>query len=164
MAPTRCSPIALAPYNRAVNPLCVRWVAVCILSAAVVAAVGAQTAGPVSAWDGVYTEEQAKRGAKVSADHCARCHGGTLAGAEAAPALVGDVFNANWEGVPLSDLFERIRTSMPQDNPGSLSRQQTADVTAYMLKAGKLPPGDRELATDTAALAQVRFMSNRPQP
>ena len=65
-----------------------------------------------------------------------------LTGAEAAPALVGDLFNANWEGVPLGDLLERIRVSMPQDMPGSLSRQQNVDVIAYMLKLGKIPVGD----------------------
>ena len=94
--------------------------------------------------------------------HCARCHGQTLTGAEAAPALVGDLFNANWEGVPLGDLLERIRVSMPQDMPGSLSRQQNVDVIAYMLKLGKMPAGTTELATDTAVLGQVMFRSNRP--
>ena len=139
------------------------WLSTCILSAAVVVA-EAQTAAPRSVWDSVYTEEQAKRGEKVSAEQCARCHGQTLAGAESAPALVGDVFNGNWEGVPLGDLFERIRISMPQDTPGSLSRQQNADVIAYLLKAGKFPVGEKELGTDAAALAQIRFVSNRPQP
>lgn len=143
------------------------WLSACILSVAV-AAVAAQgtapTAAPRSVWDSVYTEAQAKRGEKVSAEQCARCHGQTLTGAEAAPALVGDVFNGNWEGVPLGDLFERIRISMPQDTPGSLSRQQTADVIAYLLKAGPFPAGDKELATDTTVLAQIRFISNRPLP
>ena len=98
----------------------------------------------------------------MSAEQCARCHGQTLTGAEAAPALVGDTFNANWEGVPLGDLFERIRISMPIDSPGSLSRQQNVDVIAYMLKLGKIPGGTAELATDTAVLGQITFQSNRP--
>ena len=115
-----------------------------------------------SVWDGVYTEAQAVRGEKVAAEHCARCHGQTLTGAEAAPALVGDIFNANWEGVPLGDLLERIRVSMPQDMPGSLSRQQNVDVIAYMLKLGKIPVGTVELATDTVVLGQITFRSNRP--
>jgi len=115
-----------------------------------------------SVWDGVYTDAQAVRGEQVSAEQCARCHGQTLAGAEAAPALVGDTFNANWEGVPLGDLFERIRISMPLDSPGSLSRQQNVDVMAYMLKLGKIPAGTAELATDTAVLGQITFQSNRP--
>jgi len=137
----------------------------CVIAAAVITATAAaQGTPPRSVWDSVYTEEQAKRGEKVSAEQCARCHGQTLTGAEAAPALVGDVFNGNWEGVALGDLFERIRISMPQDTPGSLSRQQNADVIAYLLKAGKFPAGEKELVTDTTVLAQIRFISNRPLP
>jgi cytochrome c len=141
------------------------FLAAFVLFGAAAAAAGQGTGtGARTVWDGVYTAEQSKRGEKVSAEQCARCHGETLAGAEAAPALVGDVFNANWEGVPLGDLFERIRISMPQDTPGSLSRQQNADVIAYLLKAGKFPAGDKELATDTTVLGQITFVSNRPQP
>jgi mono/diheme cytochrome c family protein len=123
----------------------------------------AQDALP-SVWDGVYTDAQAQSGAQVSAAECARCHGDTLTGGEAAPALAGYVFNATWEGVPLSDLFDRIRTSMPADNPGSLSRRQTADVLAFMLKTGEFPSGDRPLASDAGVLAGIRFLSFRPQP
>lgn len=137
-----------------------RWLVLCILSfAAGVAAAQTQTR---SVWDGVYTEEQAARGEKVSATQCARCHGQTLTGAEAAPGLVGDSFNANWEGVPLGDLFERIRVSMPLDLPGTLSRQQNADVIAYVLKLGKRPAGAVELPPDLAALGQISYLSNRP--
>jgi mono/diheme cytochrome c family protein len=132
------------------------WLASGILIAAGVVAAG-QGGAPRSVWDGVYTESQAVRGEKVSAEHCARCHGATLTGAEAAPALVGDLFNANWEGVPLGDLLERIRVSMPQDMPGSLSRQQNVDVIAYMLKLGKVPVGTVELVTDSAVLGAITF-------
>ena len=138
------------------------WLFACILSAAVTAA--AQGTAPQSVWDGVYTEGQARRGEQLSAEHCAPCHGQTLAGAESAPALVGDVFNGNWESVALGDLFDRIRVSMPPDAPGSLSRQQNVDVVAYLLKAGQFPSGDKELVTDSNALAQITFVSNRLQP
>jgi len=138
------------------------WLASCILTTAMAVAVAAQGGAPRSVWDGVYTDAQAARGEKVSAEQCARCHGQTLTGAEAAPALVGDAFNANWEGVPLGDLFERIRISMPQDAPGSLSRQQNVDLIAYLLKLGKIPAGDAELVTDVTALGQITYVSNRP--
>ena len=60
-----------------------------------------------SVWDGVYTAEQAKRGEGLYTQHCAACHGGTLLGAEEAPALTGFEFGANWNGLTLGDLFER---------------------------------------------------------
>ena len=138
------------------------WLGSCILTTAATLALAAQGGAPRSVWDGVYTDAQAIRGEKASAEQCARCHGQTLTGAEAAPALVGDVFNANWEGVPLGDLFERIRVSMPLDTPGSLSRQQNVDVIAYLLKLGKVPAGAAELTTDTTVLGQITFVSNRP--
>ncbi len=140
------------------------WLFACILSAAVAVAAAPQGTAPRSVWDGVYTEEQARRGEQLSAEHCARCHGQTLEGGESASALVGDVFNGNWEGVTLGDLFDRIRVSMPQDAPGSLSRRQNVDVVAYLLKAGQFPAGDRELVTESNALAQITFVSYRPQP
>lgn len=114
-------------------------------------------------WDGVYSEEQALRGERLYVARCSGCHGATLLGGEA-PALVGPLFAANWEGAPLVDLFDRTRTTMPQDGPGTLSRQQTADLLAYMLMAGKFPVSGTPLGTDSGALAQITFVSIRPQP
>jgi mono/diheme cytochrome c family protein len=118
---------------------------------------------PRSIWDGIYTAEQAKRGERLAVEQCVSCHGDRLSGGESAPALAGDVFNSTWEGVPLSDLADRIRTTMPQDNPSSLSRQQTADIVAYMLDLGTFPAGSSPLGTESAMLAQIKFESIRPQ-
>jgi hypothetical protein len=85
-----------------------------------------------------------------------------LTGVEMAPPLTGEMFNANWEGVPLSDLFERIRMSMPQNKPGSLTRAQTADILAHMLKVGGFPSGDKELDGQPGALTQTKFLTYKP--
>ena len=142
-------------------------VALCaVFAIAVVAAVASPKAaaqGSRTVWDGVYTEEQAKRGEKVYASQCAGCHGDNLLGGEA-PALTGPLFASNWEGVPLSDLLDRIRITMPLDNPGMLSRQDVADIIAHMLKAGTMPAGAEALSTDAGVLAQIKFVSTRPQP
>ena len=105
--------------------------------------------------DAVFTAEQAKRGEVLYQFICARCHGAALTGIEAAPPLAGAAFSASWSGAPTSDLFERIRVSMPQDKPGSLSRQQTADVTAYILSFNKAPAGQTELPGDAELLKTV---------
>ena len=115
---------------------------------------------PATTWDGVYTSEQAKRGAALYQGQCGACHGESLTGVESAPALVGDTFNSTWEGVALADLFERIRTTMPLTAPGSLSRPQTADVLAFMLESGKFPAGKTPL--DPAALAAIKYRTYRP--
>ena len=119
---------------------------------------------PRTIWDRVYTDEQAARGEKLYAQQCAQCHGDSLGGVEMAPALTGDMFNSNWEGVALSDLLERIRMSMPQTNPGSLTRAQTADIVAYILKVGGFPAGSTPLDGQPGALTQTKFLTYKPQP
>ena len=56
-----------------------------------------------------------------------------------------------------------MRTSMPQNDPGGLSRQQNADILAYMLSSNKFPAGTTELGRDTEVLKQIRFQSLKPQ-
>src|ERR1700678_4326918 len=109
-----------------------------------------------SVWDGVYSEDQSKRGSTLYAKECASCHGTELTGGESAPALVGDGFLSNWNGTTVGDLFERIRKSMPQDDPGRLSRQQDADILAFVLNANKFPAGNTELDRETAALKLIK--------
>ena len=121
------------------------------------AAAGFQQAVTRSLWTGVYTTEQAKRGEPLYAQACGSCHGTSLEGGEMAPPLSGGQFNSNWTGLSLGDLFERTRISMPQNNPGSLSRQQYADVLAYMLSAGSFPEGKIELPREAEILRQIAF-------
>ena len=116
---------------------------------------GAQTTRSV--WDGVYSEDQAKRGSELYAKQCASCHGAELTGGESAPALVGDGFLSNWNGTTVGDLFERIRKSMPQDDPGKLSRQQNADILAFMFSANKFPTGKTDLDRETEVLKLIKF-------
>jgi len=118
--------------------------------------------GSRSVWDGIYTQEQADRGHSLCNQHCASCHGDTLAGGEVAPPLAGSDFLANWNGLTVGDLFERIRRSMPKDDPGRLSRQQNADVLAYIFSFNKFPAGKTELAHDTELLKQIRIEATKP--
>jgi mono/diheme cytochrome c family protein len=133
--------------------------------AAFVCALSAQEppASERSVWDGVYTEEQAKRGEALYEKQCSTCHGDKLAGRESAPPLTGGAFMANWNGLTLGDLFERIRRTMPQDAPGKLSRQQNADVLAYVLNFNKFPAGKTELYRQAEMLKEIRFEAAKPE-
>ena len=113
-------------------------------------------------WDGVYTEEQAKRGAAVYRQWCSSCHGNELEGGEMAPGLVGGGFTSNWNGLTLGDLFDRTRNTMPQDNPGALTREQDADVIAFVLSINKLPAGKAELPAQSEMLKQIKFEAIKP--
>ena len=115
-----------------------------------------------SVWDGVYTEEQSKRGEEVYKKECAACHGAELTGGESAPPLTGGAFQANWNGLTLGDLFDRIRKTMPQARPGSLTRQQDSDVLAFMLSANKFPAGKTELYRQSEMLKEIRFETKKP--
>ena len=113
-------------------------------------------------WDGVYTGEQAKRGEAAYVEACSNCHGRTLEGADMTPALTGGAFMANWDGLTVGDLFDRIRVSMPADRPGSLSRQEDADVIAYILRFNQFPSGKEELPREVQVLKQILFKASRP--
>lgn len=115
-----------------------------------------------SVWDGVYTEEQAKRGETVYQKECAACHGAQLTGGESAPPLTGGVFQANWNGLTLGDLFDRIRKTMPLSKPNSLPRLQVADVLAFMLSNNKFPAGKTELYRQSEMLKEIRFETKKP--
>ncbi len=115
-----------------------------------------------SVWDGAYTEEQAQRGEPLYRASCASCHGDTLKGAGEVPPLSGGPFMANWNGLTLGDLFERIRRTMPQDKPGRLSRQYKADILAYVLSVNKFPAGKTELKHQTEFLREIRFEATKP--
>ena len=120
-------------------------------------------ASPRSVWDGVYTEEQAKRGEAIYEKQCSACHGDKLAGRESAPPLTGGAFLSNWNGLPLSDLFERVRKTMPQNAPGKLSRQQNADILAYVLSFNKFPAGKTELYRQSEMLKEILFEAEKPE-
>jgi cytochrome c len=117
-----------------------------------------------SVWDGVYTDEQARRGQPLYHDACSACHGDSLKGSGETPALAGNTFLSNWNGLPLGDLFERIRRTMPQDKPSRMNRQQKTDVLAYLLSCNEFPAGKTELPHQTEFLNEIRFDATKPDP
>jgi quinoprotein glucose dehydrogenase len=111
-----------------------------------------------SAKDGVFTTAQADAGKAVYAGQCASCHG-TMAGVtpDMAPLLNDHVFQDTWKDRSVGDLFERIRTTMPQNGPGTLSPRHTSEIVAYILSANRLPAGESALSEDVETLKQIRM-------
>ena len=111
-------------------------------------ALGAQGGGAAPAGD------QQGRGKTLYMDKCASCHQESLKGTTETPPLTGDTFWGNWETYSANNLVEQIRTTMPEDNPGSLMRQEVVDIVAYILKFNEVPfTGD--LPMDADALKKV---------
>ena len=123
-------------------------------------AVGAQAGKSVS--QGVFTADQAKRGAAVYKENCSFCHGDDLKGSDVVPALNDNAFWGYWSEKSVGDLFEKINTAMPATAPGSLTVAQTADVVSYILNTNKFPAGSTELATKLDDLKPI--MMAKPTP
>jgi hypothetical protein len=118
---------------------------------------------PKSTWDGIYTEAQAKRGADKYREHCEWCHRADLTGEDEASPLTGWGFSANWDGLPLGSLYERMRRDMPQMKAGTLSNAVNADILAYMLQVNKFPAGETELPPSKPILDQIRYDAEKPK-
>jgi mono/diheme cytochrome c family protein len=135
---------------------------IAILAAALAVSAGiggaAWAQSSVTVMDGVYTAAQADRGQAQFSQHCAACHGSGLTGNGEAPALVGGEFISNWAGLSAGELFERIRTTMPQDNPGKLSRAQYSDILSFIQKSNGYPAGQKELDQRTEFLKAIGFV------
>lgn len=116
-----------------------------------------------STWDGVFSDEQAKRGEAAYSKACSECHGADLGGDGFAPALGGSDFSTNWGGLSVGDLLDRIRISMPPTDPGSISLDAKADIVAHLLHANKFPAGTTELKGDVAAAKGIEIKINKPE-
>jgi len=68
----------------------------------------------------------------------------------------------DWTGQSAGDLFTRIHTTMPANDPGSLSNAQTAQALAYILSVNQFPAGASALPTDDARLGQIAITAEKP--
>jgi len=132
------------------------------LTAMTVRSTRAAAAAERTTWDSVYTASQASRGETAYAKTCARCHGASLGGGDESPALTGGNFLGNWNGLPLSDLQKRIKTTMPSDTVGIYDIQLVTDVIAFMLKANGFPAGSVDLPKDAEPLKDITIKAGKP--
>ena len=137
-----------------------RFFACFFLSAAAMTSARAQTPDSTapavpgkSALQGVYTDGQASRGDNEHAANCTSCHSTTN--------YAGAAFVKTWVGRTAFDLFDQLRTTMPDDSPGSLSQQQYVDIVAYILKINGYPSGADSLSTDPEALRLIRLEAKK---
>ena len=85
----------------------------------------AQDESPAGVLQGVYTSEQAERGGTAFSNICRNCH---------VPRDFRNILTQsdNTEAM-VSDYYELITLTMPQDSPGSLSEDTYLDIMAYLL-------------------------------
>lgn len=131
-----------------------RRIASSIVTLVVAGTLAGNAAQVRSVADGVYSASQAVRGQQIYQAQCAECHGKTMEGT-VGPPMAGESFLANWSARPLVSLVDRIQKTMPFNQPGTLSRQASTDLAAYMLQVGRFAAGKTDLSE--AALAQIAF-------
>ncbi len=104
----------------------------------------ARAARQRSTRDRVYSDAQAERGKVTYVTICTECHAEQLWG-------------ANWSGKTLADVFDTIKTFMPENNPGSLDAKQVTDILAYILQANSLPSGADDLPDTEEGLKAIKL-------
>jgi len=102
---------------------------------------------PETSMDGIYTAQQAERGAPLFTDLCQRCH--------SMQEFTGRSFDTIWAGVPAAALYVRIANTMPLDQPGSLSVAQVTNLMAHILNSNDNPAGDTPLEGDKDFLMSI---------
>ncbi|MBW3534901.1 MAG: cytochrome c [Gemmatimonadetes bacterium] len=116
-------------------------------AAACAQTVGAGEAAPRSTLDGVFDAAQADRGEATFQERCTACH---------APGyFTTTAFRRSWSGRAVYYLFSTIRTTMPEDSPGSLRPREVADLLAYILRLNTYPEGPEPLPDETDALRVI---------
>ena len=145
--------VVVHPFSRLMRSQLLTALCLSILTPIAARAQDSTAATGKSIWKGVYTEAQAGRGEAEQQNNCAACHG--------TEKYSGEAFTKGWVGRTAFDLFDQIKTTMPDDNPGGLSVQQYTDVVAYIFKINGFPAGTDSLSSDPEALRQIKI---EPKP
>ncbi len=114
----------------------------------------AEAASPPPA---LYTRSQALQGASAFEWKCASCHGHHLQGG-VGPALEGPVFASAKSGFTIQQIYEFLSVEMPAYAPGSLTRTQYLDITAFLLQQNGYPAGSRALTDRIASESTVPLL------
>ena len=109
-----------------------------------------------SAAAGAFTDVQAKRGDDTYKAYCVASH--------SAKEYTGEAFKSKWLTRSAFEVFDLIKSKMPDDNPGSLARNEYADIVAYLLFLNGYPTGPDELPSEDEPLKHVKIDSLPPKP
>jgi mono/diheme cytochrome c family protein len=137
-----------------VRRIVIMWALASVVAAAAFAQTSSGAVTTVA--DGVYSQEQGKRGKTTYDTKCASCHDGGTMG----PELWGDPFLTQWENKYVGAFFTRIKTTMPEDAPGSLSESEVLDVVAYVLQTNGFQAGEKAIPSESA-LATMKFVRKK---
>jgi cytochrome c5 len=132
--------------------------AVAALTAAAVAMITERPASALQSktvWDGVYTQQQAARGAATFESTCARCHAAQPNGGDEGKNLAGKAFWDSFRESTVDHLLDYVSRNMPNGAGGSLSANTYVDLVAFILSRNELPSGPAELTKESAVGVRI---------
>lgn len=111
----------------------------------------------------VSTPAQIQAGGALYAQKCTGCHSPTLGEGGHGPALKGEYFRTTWGGQSARKLYGMVISTMPADNPGSLSPADALALVAFILNSNGFPAGGAALG-EPADLQDVMIGADGSQP
>ena len=90
-----------------------------------------------------YTAEQAQAGRTSYDEVCSACHLRDMRGDAEAPELAGPNFRAEWGDKSIAELFDLVKTTMPEDDLGSVDDRTHVSIIAYIVQPYGVTPGNR---------------------
>ncbi|MBL4603379.1 MAG: cytochrome c, partial [Emcibacteraceae bacterium] len=103
-----------------------------------------------------------EKGEQLYQERCSSCHGVQMQGIEEAPTLKQGAFVYNWDGMPVSVLFQRLRETMPLDDPKGTPRKVKADILAYIMSQNNFPVGKTPLPYQNSRLKRIKWNAQKP--
>jgi hypothetical protein len=79
-----------------------------------------------------------------------------------APSLADSGFAGDWDGLTLAQLFDRTRSSMPQDAPQSMGREETANILAYLLSKNNFPAARLTCRNVARCWGTIKYVATKP--
>jgi mono/diheme cytochrome c family protein len=143
--PSDRMPIPLSAHARVAALLAT----VLLLGAPFARTVGAQNPVPAPLDPAAEAVKQMELGEQWFRAACYECH--------ATGALANADFRLKWAGRSAYELFESIRSTMPESDPGSLTQGTYVAVVSYLMKMNGMPVGTSALPADSAGLSIVKL-------
>lgn len=114
----------------------------------------AENSARMTVWTGIYSLDQANRGAENYNTNCAGCHQSDLDRTGSA-RFTGRTFMERWREYDVESFYNFIKVTMPRSKPGSLSDSTYLNIVAHILHSNEFPAGNSDLTLDALKKIQI---------
>jgi mono/diheme cytochrome c family protein len=121
----------------------------------VAGALAAAAGEPRTIRDRVFSQAQVDHGRRIFRSICSNCH-------EIEEFTDPGAYLAEMDGKAVWEVFEFVRTKMPDDDPGSLRPAEYAAVLSYLFERAGAPVGTLDLPLEREPLEAITIVGPRP--